>query len=65
MVGGMFGIESRNWSSGPTWWPTSLYPHGVFCQKDSEGAPHEDGTEGADKADDGVPTGSVHTNCPR
>jgi plastocyanin len=44
-----------------TAWPTSVHPHGVFYDKDSEGAPYEDGTEGKDKLDDGVPTGGVHT----
>lgn len=38
----------------------SMHPHGVFYEKDSEGAPYADGTEGADKADDGVPTGGTH-----
>ena len=41
--------------------PASLHPHGVFYDKDSEGAPYEDGTVGADKADDGVPPGEIHT----
>lgn len=38
----------------------SVHPHGVFYNKDSEGAPYHDGTSGADKADDGVPTGGTH-----
>jgi hypothetical protein len=41
--------------------PASMHPHGVFYEKDSEGAPYNDGTHGADKADDGVPTGGTHT----
>jgi len=41
--------------------PTSVHPHGVFYEKDSEGAPYNDGTSGADKADDAVPTGGRHT----
>ena len=41
--------------------PASVHPHGVFYDKDSEGAPYKDGTSGADKADDGVPRGGVHT----
>ena len=41
--------------------PASLHPHGVFYDKDSEGAPYIDGTAGADKADDGVTTGATHT----
>lgn len=40
--------------------PVSVHPHGVFYDKDSEGAPYEDGTEAAMKADDGVPTGGTH-----
>jgi FtsP/CotA-like multicopper oxidase with cupredoxin domain len=41
--------------------PTSIHPHGVFYAKDSEGAPYNDGTSGADKLDDAVPTGGRHT----
>ena len=41
--------------------PATLHPHGVFYKKDSEGALYNDGTSGADKADDGVPTGGTHT----
>lgn len=41
--------------------PASVHPHGVFYNKDSEGSPYADGTSGADKADDGVPTGGTHT----
>ena len=40
--------------------PYSMHPHGVFYKKDSEGAPYDDGTSGADKADDGVPPGGTH-----
>lgn len=40
---------------------TSVHPHGVLYAKSSEGAPYDDGTGGADKADDGVPTGGTHT----
>jgi FtsP/CotA-like multicopper oxidase with cupredoxin domain len=35
--------------------PASIHPHGVFYEKDSEGAPYNDGTSGKDKADDAVP----------
>ena len=56
-VGDTIKIVFKNNSSRPT----SVHPHGVFYGKDSEGAPYEDGTEGADKADDGVLTGAVHT----
>jgi len=38
----------------------SMHPHGVFYQKDSEGADYNDGTSGADKADGGVPPGATH-----
>lgn len=40
--------------------PYGMHPHGVFYNKDSEGAPYQDGTSGADKADDGVPPGGTH-----
>ncbi len=37
----------------------SLHPHGVFYDKNSEGAPYEDGTD--TKGDDIVPAGGSHT----
>lgn len=40
--------------------PYSVHPHGVFYNKDSEGAPYDDGTSGGDKLDDGVPPGATH-----
>jgi hephaestin len=40
--------------------PYAVHPHGVFYLKDSEGAPYNDETSGADKADDGVPPGGTH-----
>ena len=40
--------------------PASIHPHGVFYEKDSEGAPYNDGTSGADKADDAVPPGGTY-----
>jgi len=40
--------------------PYSIHPHGVFYNKDSEGAPYNDGTSGTDKADDAVPPGQSH-----
>jgi FtsP/CotA-like multicopper oxidase with cupredoxin domain len=40
--------------------PYSMHPHGVFYNKDSEGAPYDDGTSGADKEDDAVPPGKQH-----
>ncbi len=39
----------------------SMHPHGVFYNKDSEGAPYGDQTSGTDKADDGVAAGGTHT----
>src|ERR671910_590576 len=41
--------------------PFTMHPHGVFYEKDSEGAPYADGTSGGDKADDAVPPGGTHT----
>jgi manganese oxidase len=41
--------------------PTSIHPHGVFYQKDAEGAPYDDGTTGAAKDDDAVPPGATYT----
>lgn len=40
--------------------PFTMHPHGVFYQKDSEGAGYVDGTAGSDKKDDGVPPGQTH-----
>src|SRR5580692_12616734 len=40
--------------------PYSMHPHGVFYEKDSEGAPYDDGTSGTDKDDDAVPSGKTH-----
>ena len=56
VVGDTIRIVFRNNTS----FPASVHPHGVFYDKDSEGAGYEDGTSGADKADDGVPTGGTH-----
>jgi len=44
-----------------TRYPTSMHPHGVFYDKDSEGAPYNDGTSGNDKDDDRVPPTGTHT----
>src|SRR4051794_3831372 len=41
--------------------PYSIHPHGVRYAKSSEGAPYNDGTSGADKADDAVPPGGTVT----
>jgi manganese oxidase len=40
--------------------PYSVHPHGVLYAKSSEGVPYNDGTSGADKADDGVAPGHTH-----
>lgn len=40
--------------------PYSLHAHGVFYGKDSEGTPYDDGTSGAEKADDAVAPGGTH-----
>jgi hephaestin len=39
--------------------PTSIHPHGVFYNKDAEGAPYSDGTTA--KGDDAVAPGSTYT----
>lgn len=41
--------------------PFSVHAHGVFYDKNSEGASYEDGTTGGDKADDGVKPGGTFT----
>jgi FtsP/CotA-like multicopper oxidase with cupredoxin domain len=41
--------------------PYSVHPHGVFYQKNSEGAGYNDGTSASDKDDDAVPPGGTHT----
>jgi len=56
VVGDTIRVVFRN----NTTFPSSVHPHGVFYAKDSEGAPYQDGTDGAMKADDGVPTGGTH-----
>ncbi|PCJ32642.1 MAG: copper oxidase [Gammaproteobacteria bacterium] len=40
--------------------PASMHPHGVFYTKSSEGAMYNDGTSGADKADDMVKPNATH-----
>jgi manganese oxidase len=55
-VGDTIRIVFRNHTDHPA----GMHPHGVFYRKDSEGAPYEDGTRGADKADDAVPPGGTH-----
>lgn len=41
--------------------PVSLHPHGLRYAKDAEGSPYDDGTSGADKADDQVLPGGTFT----
>jgi FtsP/CotA-like multicopper oxidase with cupredoxin domain len=41
--------------------PTSIHAHGVFYAKDAEGAPYNDGTPAAAKADDAVAPGATYT----
>ncbi len=55
-VGDTLRIVFRNNASHPF----SMHPHGVFYQKDSEGAPYADGTAEEQKGDDGVPSGGTH-----
>jgi len=55
-VGDTIRVVFRNQASHPF----SMHPHGVIYTKDSEGAPYQDGTSGADKADDAVPPGGSH-----
>lgn len=57
-VGDTIMVHFRNNTGAQT---LSVHPHGVFYNKDSEGAPYADGTSGADKADDAVPPGGMHT----
>jgi FtsP/CotA-like multicopper oxidase with cupredoxin domain len=40
--------------------PCSIHPHGVFYNKDSEGAMYNDGTSGKDKEDDDVDPGKTY-----
>lgn len=56
-VGDTIRIVFRNNTS----FPATLHPHGVFYNKDSEGAPYVDKTAGDDKLDDGVPPSGTHT----
>ncbi|MGH0177371.1 UNVERIFIED_CONTAM: hypothetical protein FKN15_075185 [Acipenser sinensis] len=50
-------VHLKNFASRPY----SLHPHGVFYEKDSEGALYPDGTSGKQKKDDSVPPGGSHT----
>jgi manganese oxidase len=41
--------------------PVSLHPHGVFYEKDSEGAPYEDGASDEEDTGDAIAAGQMHT----
>jgi len=56
-VGDTIVVHFKNNAS----FPFSVHPHGVFYNKDSEGAPYNDGTSGSDKLDDAVQSGFTHT----
>ncbi|WP_310528374.1 multicopper oxidase domain-containing protein [Nocardioides sp.] len=43
-----------------TSYPASIHPHGVLYDKAGEGAPYDDGTSGANKADDAVAPGATY-----
>ena len=55
-VGDTIKVVFRNNAS----FPASVHPHGVFYQKNSEGALYKDKTDGTDKEDDGVPSGGTY-----
>ncbi|XP_051962699.1 hephaestin-like protein 1a isoform X2 [Xyrauchen texanus] len=50
-------VHLKNFASRPY----SLHPHGVFYEKNSEGALYPDGTSGHDKSDDAVPPNETYT----
>ena len=56
-VGDTIVVHFKNNAS----FPFSVHPHGVFYNKDSEGAPYNDSTSGSDKLDDAVQPGFTHT----
>ncbi|KAK2498280.1 hypothetical protein MC885_002500 [Smutsia gigantea] len=56
-VGDVIVVHLKNFASRPY----SLHPHGVFYNKDSEGALYPDGTSGRNKDDDTVPPGKNYT----
>ncbi|XP_066507693.1 ferroxidase HEPHL1 [Hoplias malabaricus] len=56
-VGDVIEIHLKNFASRTY----SMHPHGVFYEKNSEGAMYPDGTSGAMKQDDGVAPGGTHT----
>ena len=56
-VGDTIRVVYRNNCS----FPTSIHVHGVFYEKNSEGAPYSDGTKGGIKPGDSVQPGSTYT----
>jgi manganese oxidase len=60
MIRGVVGDTIKVYFRNNAHQPYSMHPHGVFYDKNSEGASYADGTSGADKIDDGVPSGTTH-----
>lgn len=56
-VGDTINVVFKNLTSIPV----DMHPHGVKYAKSSEGALYNDGTSGADHADDSIPPGGGHT----
>jgi FtsP/CotA-like multicopper oxidase with cupredoxin domain len=56
-VGDTISVQFKN----NTTRPVGIHPHGVFYNKNAEGAPYNDGTSGADTADDAVAPGARFT----
>uniref|UniRef100_A0A671M1X7 ferroxidase n=1 Tax=Sinocyclocheilus anshuiensis TaxID=1608454 RepID=A0A671M1X7_9TELE len=56
-VGDVIEVHMKNFATRPY----SLHPHGVFYEKNSEGALYPDGTTGRDKRDDAVAPGESYT----
>uniref|UniRef100_A0A672PMP3 ferroxidase n=1 Tax=Sinocyclocheilus grahami TaxID=75366 RepID=A0A672PMP3_SINGR len=56
-VGDVIEVQMKNFARRPY----SLHPHGVFYEKNSEGALYPDGTTGRDKRDDAVAPGESYT----
>lgn len=60
LIRGVVGDTLRVVFRNNTHYPATIHAHGVFYTKGAEGAPYNDSTSGADKADDAVPTGGTH-----
>src|SRR3989338_4187175 len=58
LVGDTIVVNFKNMATSNRY---SIHPHGVHYLKDSEGAPYNDGTLGADKSDDTVAPGGTAT----